>query len=80
MPTSKSKKSKTKTFLVVKSIQGWKIEEEGHMFSIFRSPLKREAVDKALELVRSEKECRLVIFNEDGSIAQEKSFSCRPSR
>jgi hypothetical protein len=79
MPTSNIKKVKAKVFHVVKSIQGWKIEEEGKMFSLFRSPLKREAVAKALELVKFEKESRLIIYNEDGSIAEEKSFSCRPT-
>lgn len=76
MPSSKV--NKPKVFSVVKSIQGWKIEEEGKMFSLYRSPLKKEAVAKAFELVRKEKESRLIIYNEDGSVSQEKSFSCRP--
>ena len=75
---SKSKAPIVKVFHVLKSIQGWKIEEEGKVFSLFRSPLKKEADAKALELVRKERESRLIIHNEDGSVAQERSFSCRP--
>lgn len=74
----KKKTPAIKVFHIVKSLQGWKIEEEGKMFSLFRFPLKKEAVSKALELVRKEKESRLIIYNEDGTIAQERSFSCRP--
>jgi len=72
------KKHQVKVFHVVKSVQGWKIEEEGKMWSLYRSPLKKEAVDKALELVRKEKESRIIIHSEDGTVLQEKSFYCRP--
>lgn len=79
MSRTKSKKStKVKVFHIVKSIQGWKIEEVGKMWSLFRSPLKKEAIAKALELVRKETESRLVIFDEDGEICEEKTFTCKP--
>jgi hypothetical protein len=76
----REKQTKVKVFHVVKSVQGWKIEEEGSMWSLFRTPIKSEAIDRALELVKKEKECRLVIHDEDGAVVQEKSFFCRPTR
>lgn len=77
MPREK-KITKVKVFHIIKSIQGWKIEEEGKMFSLFRSPLKKEALERALELVKKEKESRIIIHNEDGSVSQERCFSCKP--
>lgn len=74
----RQKNQQIKIFHVVKSIQGWKIEEEGKIWSLFRTPLKKEAIAKALELVRKEKESKLIIHDEDGIVMQEKSFHCKP--
>lgn len=68
---------KTKVYHVVKSVQGWKVEEEGSIWSLYRAPLRKEAVEHAMDLVKKEKDSRIVIFNEDGSVQQERCFSTR---
>ena len=63
-----------KIFHVVKSIQGWKAEHPNSDKSLFRSPVKKEVIDKALQLARKEKESQVIVFKTDGTVQEEYNF------
>lgn len=69
----------TKVYHIVKSVQGWKVEEEGSIWSLYRAPLRKEAVEHALQLVKKQRESKIIIFNEDGTVQEERCFSTRKS-
>ena len=69
------RKSTPKRYHVVKSIQGWKVELENSAWSEFRSPVKKEVIDKAIHLAKKEKEGYVIIHKPDGSVEEERVFS-----
>jgi hypothetical protein len=69
------RKSTPKIYHVIKSIQGWKAEMENSDWSVFRSPLKKEVIQKAIQLAQKEKEGHVIIHKSDGSIEEERIFS-----
>jgi hypothetical protein len=68
------RKSTPKIFHVLKSIQGWKAELENSAWSVFRSPVKKEVINKAILLAQKEKEGHVIIHKADGSIEEERIF------
>jgi hypothetical protein len=68
------RKSTPKIYHVIKSIQGWKAEMENSDWSVFRSPLKKEVIQKAIQLAQKEKEGHVIIHKADGSIEEERIF------
>jgi hypothetical protein len=69
------RKSTPKRYHVVKSIQGWKVELEDSAWSEFRSPVKRDVIQKAIQLAQKEKEGHVIIHRSDGTIEEERVFS-----
>jgi hypothetical protein len=69
------RKSTPKRYHVVKSIQGWKVELENSAWSEFRSPVKRDVIQKAIQLAQKEKEGYVIIHRSDGNIEEERVFS-----
>jgi 16S rRNA U516 pseudouridylate synthase RsuA-like enzyme len=69
------RKSTPKRYHVVKSIQGWKVELENSAWSEFRSPVKKEVIQKAVQLAQKEKEGYVIIHKPDGSVEEERVFS-----
>jgi hypothetical protein len=69
------RKSTPKRYHVVKSIQGWKVELENSAWSEFRSPVKKEVIEKAIQLAHKEKEAYVIIHRPDGTIEEERVFS-----
>jgi hypothetical protein len=69
------RKSTPKIYHVIKSIQGWKVEMENSNWSLFRNPIKKEVIKKAIQLAQKEKEGHVIIHKADGSIEEERIFS-----
>ena len=69
------RKSTPKRYHVVKSIQGWKVELEDSAWSEFRSPVKKEVIEKAIQLAQKEKEGYVIIHKPDGTVEEERMFS-----
>jgi hypothetical protein len=68
------RKSSPKIYHVLKSIQGWKAELENSPWSLFRSPIKKDVINKAIQLAQKEKEGHVIIHKVDGSIEEERIF------
>jgi 16S rRNA U516 pseudouridylate synthase RsuA-like enzyme len=69
------RKSTPKRYHVVKSIQGWKVELENSAWSEFRSPVRKDVIQKAIQLAQKEKEGYVIIHKPDGTIEEERLFS-----
>ncbi|HXA02112.1 MAG TPA: DUF2188 domain-containing protein [Cytophagaceae bacterium] len=69
------RKSTPKRYHVVKSISGWKVELENSAWSEFRSPVKKDVIQKAIQLAQKEKEGYVIIHKPDGTIEEERVFS-----
>jgi hypothetical protein len=70
-----SRKSTPKRYHVIKSIQGWKVELENSAWSEFRSPIKKDVIQKAIQLAQKEKEGYVIIHKPDGTVDEERVFS-----
>ena len=69
------RKSTPKRYHVIKSIQGWKVELENSAWSEFRSPIKKDVIQKAIQLAQKEKEGYVIIHKPDGTVDEERVFS-----